>query len=1151
MHEEPLHASAEAAVFGDPAPRVTTSSGGTTPSIQTAESPLGVRKLVVGWSRLVDCVNDLVVVNVSLVDIVCDVLVTIEFYQQRKWAFFWISMLIFLLAQCSYAFLFSATWAKTKGRWGQLAWFFAVLPFSQLVPFFAYVETFHMDCLDKSIRWLGLTPTEDLRCAVGATEESLWGYIQSKYQAHAGFLVEAFVEAIPQCVLQTVAIIIYGEASALNILSILISIIVVASKGYLVSYSIDRTTFIFNYLCIVADCFGLIASFTWLFAGSSSDGIRIFDGTADGPTMVWGWLCLLGMGLSCVGGFFLLWFTIFDDHLKTRQPDKYSLVCASVWFEYYLARLVGWCLAIVPVTVVYVTSRFALVPILLLRSLDPEYASKADFYRPLFEFLQYPHQRRHQQQAQGAGQFGQTSASARACARACRLLLPGEQSSLPVAPLPRAVGTRLPGRQHLSSVGAEDSTTGNSIGPGPLPENTQQKKFEPQSVAISSNFEQQTRLDDESSDPADADTVYRSGGAGAGASAGAGAGAGAGRHEEILCRDIPSDIPSATKDSSATEDTVPMAMAVDNEATAGLYQNSDVQSTHRSASLPMPGKAVDPAEMKKLDCTSSDKDGDEDGDDGDGDDGEGDDGEGDDGEGAGHPTIGSGAGGGSGGHKEGYKERWEHNLSSDSCRFCETKFSLLTRRHHCRACGKLICGTCSKFRVVRYRKPGEAEKTKEKRVCTMCFETFNTQRVVDVREVHEACGEVESALEQTGGGERAGPAGSAGAGAGAGGSDDNAGGSGDNASRAVQRVLAQHDWVGVVIPDEQHVSGNSAGRARMTRVVVVPTDLSWEEELALRLKVANQFLLQARTALPHLSNRLSNLRGSGATRTKRLRVIFIEWLKSVGKAKRAVASRPWQTEAAVVADSQEDDTLASAVAAADADDAAERAAARHRLRRLNMERKLERAMGAQWANVLSRSAVLTQLLQPDAVDGSGGDAGADGGSSGVDNILALCGLVCAALVFLIAVAWVPTTAAFLVYGAIYPFIESGRCTSFTSASSTAPALLDNSSSTDSGAGSSAGLELQCALTGIYMSTVCVLCCLAPAVYRFQSLWADLLCVKDFPPVFYTRAREYGVIAELWGRYRDAKDKRAMEKVLDARLGSQLCKYAKKFVAKGW
>ena len=29
-------------------------------------------------------------------------------------------------------------------------------------------------------------------------EDSLWAYIQQKYTAHAGFLAEAFIEAIPQ-----------------------------------------------------------------------------------------------------------------------------------------------------------------------------------------------------------------------------------------------------------------------------------------------------------------------------------------------------------------------------------------------------------------------------------------------------------------------------------------------------------------------------------------------------------------------------------------------------------------------------------------------------------------------------------------------------------------------------------------------------------------------------------------------------------------------------------------------------------------------------------------------------------------------------------------------------------------------------------------
>ena len=68
-----------------------------------------------------------------------------------------------------------------------------------------------------------------------------------------GFLVEALVEAIPQCSLQVAAVVLASDASALNVFSILLSLAVIASKGWLAAYSLHRPTFVFNSLAIAAD----------------------------------------------------------------------------------------------------------------------------------------------------------------------------------------------------------------------------------------------------------------------------------------------------------------------------------------------------------------------------------------------------------------------------------------------------------------------------------------------------------------------------------------------------------------------------------------------------------------------------------------------------------------------------------------------------------------------------------------------------------------------------------------------------------------------------------------------------------------------------------------------------------------------------------
>ena len=43
---------------------------------------------------------------------------------------------------------------------------------------------------------------------------------------------------------------------------------------------------------------------------------------------------------------------------------------------------------------------------------------------------------------------------------------------------------------------------------------------------------------------------------------------------------------------------------------------------------------------------------------------------------------------------------WVPDDEASSCSVCRIGFSLTRRRHHCRKCGDLVCGDCSKSRVV-------------------------------------------------------------------------------------------------------------------------------------------------------------------------------------------------------------------------------------------------------------------------------------------------------------------------------------------------------------------------------------------------------------------------------------------------------------------
>ena len=68
---------------------------------------------------------------------------------------------------------------------------------------------------------------------------------------------------------------------------------------------------------------------------------------------------------------------------------------------------------------------------------------------------------------------------------------------------------------------------------------------------------------------------------------------------------------------------------------------------------------------------------------------------------------------------------WMKNNESDCCLVCARKWSLLLRRHHCRACGRLVCADCSKGKVMN-------EKTSLlERCCSDCITQKQTNVVFE------------------------------------------------------------------------------------------------------------------------------------------------------------------------------------------------------------------------------------------------------------------------------------------------------------------------------------------------------------------------------------------------------------------------------------
>jgi len=58
---------------------------------------------------------------------------------------------------------------------------------------------------------------------------------------------------------------------------------------------------------------------------------------------------------------------------------------------------------------------------------------------------------------------------------------------------------------------------------------------------------------------------------------------------------------------------------------------------------------------------------------------------------------------------------WTSDEDATECKLCRSKFTLLFRRHHCRACGGVVCGDCSRHKLV------VAQFKQPVRVCSSCY----------------------------------------------------------------------------------------------------------------------------------------------------------------------------------------------------------------------------------------------------------------------------------------------------------------------------------------------------------------------------------------------------------------------------------------------
>ena len=63
------------------------------------------------------------------------------------------------------------------------------------------------------------------------------------------------------------------------------------------------------------------------------------------------------------------------------------------------------------------------------------------------------------------------------------------------------------------------------------------------------------------------------------------------------------------------------------------------------------------------------------------------------------------------------QDHWQKDVEARECAICETRFGVIERRHHCRRCGRCVCGKCSSRKQVLL----DLAFTKPVRVCDQCY----------------------------------------------------------------------------------------------------------------------------------------------------------------------------------------------------------------------------------------------------------------------------------------------------------------------------------------------------------------------------------------------------------------------------------------------
>ena len=208
---------------------------------------------------------DLLTILISIADVTTDVWVIYNYKIQNRQVFFDLSLAVMILAQLSYAIAFVMRFENDmcEKPCKHIALFCVILPMTPFMSFIFYWLSFDNNILINTIKHFGFRDEFSSANNIHKKQAPIIIWIKKKMLKHMGFIMEAVFEALPQSIIQLIAIVYYQDTEIINIVSICISLLSVATKTMVFSVAIDYRVFFFNWLSLVCDFFGIFAIVSW------------------------------------------------------------------------------------------------------------------------------------------------------------------------------------------------------------------------------------------------------------------------------------------------------------------------------------------------------------------------------------------------------------------------------------------------------------------------------------------------------------------------------------------------------------------------------------------------------------------------------------------------------------------------------------------------------------------------------------------------------------------------------------------------------------------------------------------------------------------------------------------------------------------------